>query len=110
MQSCKTIGRMLCRLVSGQEISGSNYNGAPVAYGTNRTVGAFAIAFTPCSNSRNRDLASRYGKALGEEFVGKDSNSILGPMINTMSTWHWERNGETYSEDPYLTAFTVSSK
>src|SRR5579863_9142310 len=68
-----------------------------------RNVTAFANAVTLAA-TWDRDLARRYGKALGEEFVGKGSNSILGPTINIMRTWHWGRNGETMSEDPYLTA------
>ena len=68
-----------------------------------RDVTAFANAVTLAA-TWNRDLAGQYGKALGEEFVGKGSNSVLGPTINIMRTWHWGRNGETFSEDPYLTA------
>lgn len=68
-----------------------------------RNVTAFANAVTLAA-TWDRALARRYGKALGEEFVGKGSNSILGPTINIMRTWHWGRNGETFSEDPYLTA------
>jgi beta-glucosidase len=68
-----------------------------------KNVTAFANAVTLAA-TWNRDLASRYGKALGEEFVGKGSNSVLGPTINIMRTWRWGRNGETFSEDPYLTS------
>jgi beta-glucosidase len=76
-------------------------SGPPQARGKNVT--AFANAVTLAA-TWDRELASRYGKALGEEFIGKGSNSILGPTINIMRTWHWGRNGETFSEDPYLTA------
>jgi len=76
-------------------------SGPPRARG--RNVTAFANAVTLAA-TWNRELAGEYGKALGEEFVGKGSNSILGPTINIMRTWHWGRNGETLSEDPYLTA------
>jgi beta-glucosidase len=82
---------------NGIATMGSN----PQARGKNVT--AFANAVTLAA-TWNRELASRYGKALGEEFVGKGSNSVLGPTINIMRTWHWGRNGETFSEDPYLTA------
>jgi beta-glucosidase len=68
-----------------------------------RDVTAFANAVTLAA-TWNRALAASYGKAIGEEFVGKGSNSVLGPTINIMRTWHWGRNGETFSEDPYLTA------
>ena len=82
---------------NGIATMGSN----PQARGKNVT--AFANAVTLAA-TWNRELASRYGKALGEEFVGKGSNSVLGPTINIMRTWHWGRNGETFSEDPFLTA------
>jgi beta-glucosidase len=68
-----------------------------------RNVTAFANAVTLAA-TWNRDLESQYGKALGEEFSGKGSNSVLGPTINIIRTWHWGRNGETFSEDPFLTA------
>ena len=74
---------------------------APQARG--RNVTAFANAVTLAA-TWDRDLASKFGKAMGEEFVGKGSNSVLGPTINIMRTWRWGRNGETFSEDPYLTA------
>ena len=67
-----------------------------------RDVTAFANAVTLAA-TWDRGLAARYGEALGEEFAGKGSNSVLGPTINIMRTWHWGRNGETFSEDPYLT-------
>ncbi len=73
----------------------------PQARGKNVTAWANAVTLAA---TWNRDLAGRYGKALGEEFIGKGSNSVLGPTINIMRTWHWGRNGETLSEDPYLTA------
>ncbi|MEJ2111434.1 MAG: glycoside hydrolase family 3 N-terminal domain-containing protein, partial [Acidobacteriota bacterium] len=93
-------------LVSGGGSDGPNGiatmgSGPPRARG--KDVTAFANAVTLAA-TWNRDLASRYGKALGEEFTGKGSNSILGPTINIMRTWHWGRNGETFSEDPYLTS------
>jgi beta-glucosidase len=79
----------------------STMTGNPQPRGKNVT--AFANAVTLAA-TWNRDLAGQYGQALGEEFVGKGSNSVLGPTINIMRTWHWGRNGETFSEDPYLTA------
>jgi beta-glucosidase len=92
-------------LVSGGGSDGPNgiatMGTTPQARGKNVT--AFANAVTLAA-TWNRELAGRYGKALGEEFVGKGSNSVLGPTINIMRTWHWGRNGETFSEDPYLTA------
>ena len=92
-------------LVSGGGSDGPNgiatMGTTPQARGKNVT--AFAQAVTLAA-TWNRDLASRFGKAMGEEFAGKGSNSVLGPTINIMRTWRWGRNGETFSEDPYLTA------
>jgi beta-glucosidase len=92
-------------LVAGGGSDGPNgistMSSNPQARGKNVT--AFANAVTLAA-TWNRDLAGQYGKALGDEFVGKGSNSVLGPTINIMRTWHWGRNGETFSEDPYLTA------
>jgi len=93
-------------LISGGGSDGPNGiatmgSGPPRARGKNVT--AFANAVTLAA-TWNRALARRYGTALGEEFVGKGSNSVLGPTINIMRTWHWGRNGETFSEDPYLTS------
>jgi beta-glucosidase len=92
-------------LIAGGGSDGPNgiatMSSTPQARGKNVT--AFANAVTLAA-TWDRDLAGRYGKALGEEFVGKGSNSVLGPTINIMRTWRWGRNGETFSEDPYLTA------
>lgn len=52
--------------------------------------------------SWDRDLARRYGIAIGEEFAGKGMSSVTGPTINLMRTWHWGRAAETFGEDPYL--------
>ena len=50
----------------------------------------------------DRDLARRFGVAIGEEFAGKGMGSVTGPTINLMRTWHWGRAAETFGEDPYL--------
>lgn len=50
----------------------------------------------------DRDLAKRYGEAIGEEFAAKGMGSVLGPTINLLRTWHWGRAAETFGEDPYL--------
>jgi beta-glucosidase len=95
-------------LMSGGGSDGPNgiatMGSGPQARGKNVT--AFAQAVTLAA-TWDRNLASQYGKALGEEFVNKGSNSVLGPTINIMRTWRWGRNGETFSEDPYLTAEIV---
>jgi beta-glucosidase len=72
------------------------------AQGRGANVTAFANAVTLAA-TWDRDLARQFGKALGEEYVAKGMNSTLGPTINIMRTWHWGRNGETFSEDPFLT-------
>ncbi len=81
-------------LTSGGGSDGPNgiatMGSSPQARGKNVT--AFANAVTLAA-TWNRELASEYGNALGEEFVGKGSNSVLGPTINIMRTWHWGRNG-----------------
>ena len=50
----------------------------------------------------DRDLAKRYGTAIGEEFAAKGMGSVLGPTVNLLRTWHWGRAAETFGEDPYL--------
>jgi beta-glucosidase len=50
----------------------------------------------------DRDLAQRFGAALGEEFRGKGLTADLGPTLNLIRTWHGGRSAETYGEDPYL--------
>ncbi len=52
----------------------------------------------------DRDLAKRYGVAIGQEFAGKGMASVLGPTVNLLRTWHWGRSAETFGEDPYLTS------
>ncbi|HEY4341094.1 MAG TPA: glycoside hydrolase family 3 C-terminal domain-containing protein [Steroidobacteraceae bacterium] len=52
--------------------------------------------------SWDRDLARRFGAALGEEFRGKGLTADLGPTLNLIRTWHGGRSAETYGEDPYL--------
>jgi beta-glucosidase len=52
----------------------------------------------------DRDLARRFGEALGEEFRGKGMSVVDGPTLNLLRTWHWGRAGETFGEDPFLTS------
>ncbi|HEV2703718.1 MAG TPA: glycoside hydrolase family 3 C-terminal domain-containing protein [Steroidobacteraceae bacterium] len=52
--------------------------------------------------SWDRELARRFGAALGEEFRGKGLTADLGPTLNLIRTWHGGRSAETYGEDPYL--------
>jgi beta-glucosidase len=98
-------GNKRLELVSGGGSDGPNgiatMGATPQARGKNVTTFAQAVTLAA---TWNRNLASQFGRAMGEEFVGKGSNSVLGPTINIMRTWRWGRNGETFSEDPYLTA------
>lgn len=50
----------------------------------------------------NRDLAFRYGKALGEEALYRGKNVLLGPGVNIVRTPLCGRNHEYMGEDPYL--------
>jgi beta-glucosidase len=97
-------GNKRLELVSGGGSDGPNgiatMGATPQARGKNVTTFAQAVTLAA---TWNRNLASQFGRAMGEEFVGKGSNSVLGPTINIMRTWRWGRNGETFSEDPYLT-------
>jgi beta-glucosidase len=55
----------------------------------------------------DRDLARRFGLAMGEEFHGKGMTFNLGPTMNLIRSWHGGRSAETYGEDPYLIAELV---
>ena len=57
--------------------------------------------------SWDRDLAKRFGTAVGQEFAGKGMAAVLGPTVNLLRTWHWGRSAETFGEDPYLMAEMV---
>ncbi|MCP5143992.1 MAG: glycoside hydrolase family 3 C-terminal domain-containing protein [Gammaproteobacteria bacterium] len=50
----------------------------------------------------DRDLASRFGAAMGEEFHAKGMTSNLGPTVNLIRSWHGGRSAESFSEDPFL--------
>jgi beta-glucosidase len=52
----------------------------------------------------NRDLARRYGEALGEETRAREKDIILGPSVNIIRTPISGRNFEFFSEDPFLNA------
>lgn len=80
--------------------------GQGVRGGTKSTQGP-ATAF-PCgvamSASWNRDLVKRIGKAIGEEALNKGTGAqiLLGPAVNIQRSPLGGRNGEYFSEDPYL--------
>ena len=56
--------------------------------------------------SWNRDLVSRIGKAIGDEALNKGGGSqvLLGPAVNIHRSPLGGRNGEYFSEDPFLSA------
>ena len=58
----------------------------------------------------DRDMATRFGTALAEEWRGKGLSEIIGPTLNMMRTWHWGRSAETYGEDPFLTGEMASAE
>ncbi|HEV3216634.1 MAG TPA: glycoside hydrolase family 3 C-terminal domain-containing protein [Vicinamibacterales bacterium] len=65
-----------------------------------RNVTAFPTVIT-LGATWDRDLARRFGVAVGEEFAGKGMTSVTGPTINLLRTWHWGRAAETFGEDPF---------
>jgi beta-glucosidase len=72
----------------------------PVTSGRSFNVTAFPTVIT-LGATWDRDLARRFGEAVGEEFHSKGMTSVTGPTINLLRTWHWGRAGETFGEDPF---------
>ena len=60
------------------------------------------------ANTWNRNLAYKFGKALGKEARSKGVNIILGPAINIKRSPLCGRNFEYFSEDPYLAGSLAS--
>jgi beta-glucosidase len=58
---------------------------------------------TALASSWSRDLATRYGKALGAEARRKGVDIVLGPTINLHRSPYGGRHFECMSEDPLLT-------
>ncbi len=52
----------------------------------------------------NRELAFRFGEALGEEIRARGKDILLGPSVNIIRTPISGRNFEFFTEDPYLNA------
>ncbi|MFJ6436166.1 beta-glucosidase H [Streptomyces sp. NPDC091416] len=50
----------------------------------------------------DEDLAGRIGEAIGAEGRGKGYNSLLGPTVDLIRTWHFGRQAEAMGEDPLL--------
>jgi beta-glucosidase len=59
----------------------------PVTGGRSANVTAFPTVIT-LGATWDRDLAGRFGEAVGEEFHGKGMTSVTGPTINLLRTWH----------------------
>jgi beta-glucosidase len=73
---------------------------------TNDSCIAFP-ALTALSATWNKELASLYGKSLGEEARYRNKNVLLGPGVNIYRTPLNGRNFEYMGEDPYLTSKMV---
>ena len=73
---------------------------------TNDSCIAFP-ALTALSATWNRELASLYGKSIGEEARYRNKNVLLGPGVNIYRTPLNGRNFEYMGEDPFLTSKMV---
>lgn len=73
---------------------------------TNDSCVAFP-ALTCLAATWNPDLASLYGKSLGEEALYRGKDMILGPGVNIYRTPLGGRNFEYMGEDPYLASTMV---
>jgi beta-glucosidase len=86
---------------NGIRAGGLTIEQAPVTSGRSANATAFPNVIA-LGATWDRELARRFGEAVGEEFHGKGMASVTGPTINLLRTWHWGRTAETFSEDPYL--------
>jgi len=73
---------------------------------TNDSTTAFP-ALTSLAATFNPELASEYGKALGEEARYRKKDILLGPGVNLYRTPLNGRNFEYMGEDPFLAASMV---
>lgn len=65
-------------------------------------------ALTCLASTFNPELASRYGKAIGEEARYRKKDVLLGPGVNIYRTPLNGRNFEYMGEDPYLASKMVA--
>ncbi len=72
-----------------------------------RDVTAFPAPITIAA-TWDRDLARRWGEAMGREHRGKGVMIQLGPMINLSRVPAGGRNFEGFGEDPYLSSELVA--
>ena len=86
---------------NGIRAGGLTIEQPPVTSGRSANATAFPNVIA-LGATWDRELARRFGEAVGEEFNGKGMASVTGPTINLLRTWHWGRTAETFSEDPYL--------
>ncbi|MBF4471338.1 glycoside hydrolase family 3 C-terminal domain-containing protein [Flavobacterium sp. HJJ] len=73
---------------------------------TNDSCIAFP-ALTALSATWNKEMASLYGKSIGEEARFRNKNVLLGPGVNIYRTPLNGRNFEYMGEDPFLTSKMV---
>jgi beta-glucosidase len=73
---------------------------------TNDSCTAFP-ALTCLASTFNPELASRYGKAIGEEARYRKKDVLLGPGVNIYRSPLNGRNFEYLGEDPYLSSKMV---
>lgn len=73
---------------------------------TNDSCIAFP-ALTALSSTWNKEMASLYGKSVGEEARFRNKNVLLGPGVNIYRTPLNGRNFEYMGEDPFLTSKMV---
>lgn len=78
-----------------------NWNDWKYAAHTNDSVTAFP-ALTALAATWNTDLATLYGRCLGEEALYRGKNVMLGPGVNIYRTPLNGRNFEYLGEDPFL--------
>lgn len=73
---------------------------------TNDSCIAFP-ALTALSSTWNKEMASLYGKSIGEEARYRNKNVLLGPGVNIYRTPLNGRNFEYMGEDPFLASKMV---
>jgi beta-glucosidase len=73
---------------------------------TNDSCTAFP-ALTTLAATWNKEMASLYGKSVGEEARYRNKNVLLGPGVNIYRTPLNGRNFEYMGEDPFLTSTMV---
>jgi beta-glucosidase len=62
------------------------------------------------ASSFDTSLARRYGEVIGRDGRALGQDVLLSPMVNTIRVPYAGRNFETFSEDPLVSAKTVSNE